>query len=64
MLKASFENWDSEGVSTSVLYSKSLMTTGMTVNLAGYRYSSKGYYDLSDVINEDNTNIRGNNKKG
>ncbi|WP_305832158.1 fimbria/pilus outer membrane usher protein [Photobacterium leiognathi] len=61
--KSKFQNWDSEGVSTSVLYSKSLMTTGMTVNLAGYRYSSKGYYDLSDVINEDNTNIRGNNKK-
>lgn len=61
--KSQFKNWESEGVSTSVLYSKSLMETGMTVNLAGYRYSSKGYYDLSDVINEDNTNDRENNKK-
>lgn len=61
--KSQFENSDSEGVSTSVLYSKSLTSTGMNVSLAGYRYSSKGFYELSDVIQENSTKDNINNKK-
>lgn len=39
----------SSGESYRVKYSKSMTTTGTTMNLAAYRYSTKGYYSFSDV---------------
>ncbi|WP_241611491.1 fimbria/pilus outer membrane usher protein [Rosenbergiella epipactidis] len=41
-----------QGQSYRVLYSKSLNTYGTDFRLAGYRYSTSGYYDLSDAVNE------------
>lgn len=40
------------GASFRFLYSKSLNSLGTEFQLAGYRYSTSGYYDFSDAINE------------
>ncbi|WP_336240698.1 fimbrial biogenesis usher protein [Citrobacter werkmanii] len=37
------------GQSVRFLYAKSLNTLGTTFNLTGYRYSTEGYYSLSDT---------------
>lgn len=56
-----------KGQSYRVQYSKSMLTTGTTVTLAAYRYSTEGFYDFSEA-NGDNVyqnlldNVR-NNKK-
>lgn len=40
------------GQSVRFLYSKSLNTVGTEFRLAGYRYSTSGYYDFSDAVAE------------
>ena len=46
-------NGDSkQGQSFRFLYSKSLNQVGTTFQLAGYRYATSGYYDLSDAVRE------------
>jgi outer membrane usher protein len=40
------------GASFRFLYSKALNTLGTEFQLAGYRYSTSGYYDFSDAIAE------------
>lgn len=40
---------DHEGQSMRFLYAKSLMESGTTFRLLGYRYSTKGFYTLNDV---------------
>lgn len=42
------------GQSFRFLYSKSLNQTGTNFQLAGYRYATSGYYDLSDAVRERN----------
>lgn len=39
----------SHGQSYRFQYAKSLLNTGTSVTLAGYRYSTKGYYDFSEA---------------
>ncbi|MDN5417617.1 MAG: outer membrane usher protein FimD [Acinetobacter sp.] len=39
----------SSGQSLRFLYSKSLLSSGTTFQLLGYRYSTKGFYTLNDV---------------
>lgn len=39
----------SQGQSYRVRYSKSMVDTGTSVSLAAYRYSTRGYYSLSDA---------------
>ena len=38
-----------KGESYRVQYAKNLLSTGTTVSLANYRFSSKGYYDFSEA---------------
>lgn len=38
-----------EGQSVRFLYAKSLITTGTTFRLLGYRYSTRGFYTLNDT---------------
>lgn len=38
-----------EGQSIRFLYNKSMNETGTTIQLAGYRYSTKGYYSFADT---------------
>ena len=46
-------NGDSkQGQSVRFLYSKSLNTLGTEFRIAGYRYSTSGYYDFSDAVAE------------
>lgn len=40
----------SQGQSWRVRYSKSLAQTGTSVSIAGYRYSTAGFYTLADVL--------------
>ncbi|WP_164720217.1 fimbria/pilus outer membrane usher protein, partial [Enterobacter hormaechei] len=49
---ASGEN--KRGASVRFLYSKSLNTLGTDVQIAGYRYSTSGFYDFSDAVAERN----------
>lgn len=42
----------SSGQSLRFLYSKSLLSSGTTFQLLGYRYSTKGFYTLNDVTNK------------
>lgn len=42
----------SKGQSLRFLYSKSLLGSGTTFQLLGYRYSTKGFYTLNDVLNK------------
>lgn len=39
-----------QGQSFRFLYSKSLNQMGTNFQLAGYRYATSGYYDLSDAV--------------
>lgn len=39
-----------DGWMTNLSYSRTIQSTGTTVSFAGYRYSTKGYRDLSDVL--------------
>lgn len=43
-----------QGQSFRFLYSKSLNQMGTNFQLAGYRYATSGYYDLSDAVAERN----------
>ncbi len=43
---------DKQGESFRFLYSKSLNTLGTELQIAGYRYSTSGYYDFSDMVAE------------
>lgn len=43
-----------QGQSFRFLYSKSLNQMGTNFQLAGYRYATSGYYDLSDAVQERN----------
>lgn len=46
-------NGDSkQGQSVRFLYSKSLNQVGTNFQLAGYRYATSGYYDLTDAVRE------------
>lgn len=42
----------SSGQSLRFLYSKSLLSSGTTFQLLGYRYSTKGFYTLNDITNK------------
>lgn len=42
----------SSGQSMRFLYSKSLLSSGTTFQLLGYRYSTKGFYTLNDITNK------------
>lgn len=42
----------SSGQSLRFLYSKSLLSSGTTFQLLGYRYSTRGFYTLNDVTNK------------
>ncbi len=50
--KADFANETSRGQSYRFQYAKSLLNSGTSVTLAGYRYSTKGYYDFSEANDE------------
>lgn len=41
-----------QGASFRFLYSKSLNAMGTELQIAGYRYSTSGYYDFSDAVTE------------
>lgn len=51
----------SRGWMTHLSWSKTFQTTGTTVSLAGYRYSTAGYRDLSDVLGVRDAARRGYN---
>ncbi|MFJ2973396.1 fimbria/pilus outer membrane usher protein [Kluyvera sp. NPDC087067] len=38
------------GQSVRVRYSKNILTTGTNISISGYRYSTSGYYTLSEVL--------------
>lgn len=42
---------DAVGASYSIKYSKSMLSTGSTVDLTSYRYATRNYYSFSDVNN-------------
>jgi outer membrane usher protein len=46
------DNQRHQGWMTSLTYSKSLQPTNTNISLAGYRYSTEGYREFSDFINE------------
>lgn len=54
-----------QGQSWRLRYSKSLAETGTNVAIAGYRYSTEGFYSLADVLDSysDNPNTLLNNRK-
>lgn len=43
---------DKQGQSYRILYAKSLNNLGTDFRLAGYRYSTSGYYDFNDAVQE------------
>ncbi|WP_241608104.1 fimbria/pilus outer membrane usher protein [Rosenbergiella australiborealis] len=43
-----YDNTDHTGHSLRILYSKALSRFGTNIQVVGYRYSTKGYYSLSD----------------
>ncbi|MDY1038554.1 fimbria/pilus outer membrane usher protein [Lelliottia sp. CFBP8978] len=45
-----FEAEEQSGQSWRVRYSKSIAQTGTSVSVAGYRYSTDGYYSMQDVF--------------
>lgn len=51
---------DKQGQSYRLLYAKSLNALGTDFRLAGYRYSTSGYYDFSDAIQERRDWMNGN----
>ncbi|EBG2395039.1 fimbrial biogenesis outer membrane usher protein [Salmonella enterica subsp. enterica] len=56
------------GQSWRVRYSKNILETGTNISIAGYRYSTSGYYTLSEVLDTwrdkpwENTNERRRNR--
>jgi P pilus assembly protein, porin PapC len=40
---------DHDGQSVRMLYNKSLLETGTNIQLVGYRYSTRGYYNFADT---------------
>ncbi len=52
------EKFSSKGQSYRFQYAKSLLSSGTTVTLAGYRYSTGGFYDFAEA------NDYGNNNNG
>ena len=55
------ESTDS-GQSYRFQYAKNLMTTGTSVTLANYRYSTEGYYTFTEANNEQSSFYRSNKK--
>lgn len=47
-----FNGEQKDGMSFRFLYSKSLNQLGTNLNLVGYRYSTEGYYSLSEAVQE------------
>ena len=45
------DSTSSTGQSWRIRYSKDIQTTGTNFTVAGYRYSTQGYYSLQDVLN-------------
>lgn len=45
----------SGGQSWRIRYSKNIIQTGTNFSIAGYRYSTEGYYSLQDVLDTDST---------
>ncbi|WP_072129020.1 fimbria/pilus outer membrane usher protein [Kluyvera genomosp. 1] len=51
------------GQSLRLRYSKDILTTGTNFSIAGYRYSTRGYMSLPDVLQSyDDTNFTGHSK--
>jgi len=50
------ESTEQNGRAWRVRYSKDIAATGTTVAVAGYRYSTAGYYSLQDVLDSYNDN--------
>lgn len=50
------ESQSQDGWMTQLTWSKTFQPTATTVSLAGYRYSTRGYRDLADVLGERNAN--------
>lgn len=48
--KFSLEN-KAQGNSLRIRYNKNFITTGTDITVAGYKYSTDGFYELSDVMN-------------
>ncbi|HEY4438488.1 MAG TPA: fimbria/pilus outer membrane usher protein [Lelliottia sp.] len=46
---------DQSGQSLRLRYSKNFLDTGTNLTVAGYRYSTKGYYSLSDTLDSYNS---------
>jgi len=46
------ESGDEQGTSWRIRYSKNFIDTGTNVTIAGYRYSTNGYYSLQEVLDE------------
>lgn len=47
--KTSVHNEDNQGASFRFQYSKDIQASGTSFSLAGYRYSTSGYYDFSEA---------------
>jgi len=52
------DNKKDNGHSLRFRYARSLESTGTTVQVAGYRYSSEGYYSLDEVTSGGNDTLR------
>jgi len=60
--KTDFSGDTSRGKSYRFQYAKSLLSSGTSVTLAGYRYSTEGYYDFSEANNEQLVQTRMNKR--
>ncbi len=54
---------NNSGQSYRFQYSKNMMTTGTSVTLANYRYSTEGYYSFTEANNHYNDELYHDNKK-
>lgn len=52
-----------KGTSYRLLYSKSIVPTGTNISLAGYRYSTSGFYTFADAFNASDKNQNGNRRQ-
>lgn len=59
--KISSENTEIQGWMSHIGWSKTFSSVGTTVSLAGYRYSTSGYRDLSDILGLRNTALNESN---
>lgn len=60
--KTDFAHDISHGQSYRFQYAKSLLNSGTSVTLAGYRYSTEGYYDFSEANDDTLTRTRMNKR--